>query len=184
MSAASSLDPELTIDIRHMNFAYPAEGCEFSRKHFSNMRTYYFLGATQSALLRNGHYANKWTGYGSSEADFESFSLLPSEQEQSPFALAIYSWEWVGDSSSQSWAAQVFTCANGKLKVVQQITNDSHHFPKTAAWYDPSTKVLTIKSNRYGKGANCCPEQLDVMELRWDGSESKRVSLKTIPHPK
>jgi hypothetical protein len=77
----------------------------------------------------------------------------------------------------------VLTCANDKLKVVQQIANDSHAFDQTAARYDPSTRLLTIKSNRYGIGAHGSPDLLDVMELRWGGSEFKRVSLKTIPHP-
>jgi hypothetical protein len=179
--AESASDPELTIEILQLNFVYPTEGCEFSKRHFSNMRVYHF--GSDSATLRNGHFASKGsTGRGSSEVGFESFHALPSQPGE-PFALAIYSWQWFMGSSSQSRAAQVFTCNDGKLKVIQQISNDSHHSEANAS-YDPATRMLTIKSNRYGNGARCCPEQLDVMKLRWDGSEFKRVSLKTIPHPK
>ena len=175
-----------TVDVSYPDFTYPSEPCTFTLRHFRNMRTYIWYGhrVRDSGTLRHGKYERKWTpARGYSGAELVWLRVPRSSRPDSELAVVLYSWDWVGGSSSQSDVVQVFGCRDDHLVVLQQISNDAHGL-QGGVNYDVRIGVLTIKSVRYGSGAHCCPEKLDIVSFRWTGAKFHRVAWKTVPMPK
>lgn len=170
-----------TVEVTQLDHLLPSEPCIFSDQHFRNMPAYVFEGGTVSdtAKLRDGSFEND-ENPGHVSADFE-WVKRPKGLTQT--GIALYMWEWVGGSSSQSDILQVFGCNRGHLVVLQQISDDGHS-EHAGVNFDPKSGILTVKSVRYGSGAHCCPEKLDIVNFRWSGNGFQRIKWKTVPMPK
>ena len=108
---------------------------------------------------------------------------LHQPPQPSSSAVALYDWEWVGGSSSQSNVVQVFGCRDGHLIILQQVSNDAHSV-HAGVDYNANTGLLTIKSVNYGAGAHCCPEKLDIITFKWTNKGFEKVGWKSLPMPK
>ena len=183
-AAAQERDNVPTVDVFSPDFTYWAEPCTFTVQHLRNMRAYKFEGRTisDSVRLRDGKYEKKdEDGY--LGADLAWVRLPRSSEAKPDIAIVLYDWEWAGGSSSQSDVVQVFGCKHNRLAVLQQISNDAHS-EHAGINYDQRAGILTVKSVRYGAGAHCCPEKLDVVTFRWSGTAFKQIGWKTVPMPK
>lgn len=186
--AAQERDNDPTVHVTYPNFVFPSEPCTFTPEHFGNTRAYFWsangVRVMSSGTLTGGKYErNETTDAGSTSVELASVQRPTAARGDSPFAIVSYYWEWLGGSSSQSNVVQVFGCRNGHLLVLQQISNDAHS-QHAGTDYDPQTRVLTVKSVRYGAGAHCCPEELDVVAFRWTGARFEQTGWKTVPMPK
>jgi hypothetical protein len=173
-----------TVDLLHPQFIYKSEPCAFTSQHFGNMSTHVFGKGTavvDSALLHHGRYHSPDTRERS--ATSVELTWLQKPHQQSNLAVALYDWEWIGGSSSQSNVIQVFGCQGGRLSILQQISNDAHSI-HAGANYNPETGVLTVKSVRYGAGAHCCPEKLDIVTFKWAGGGFEQISWETVTMPR
>ena len=182
-AAAQERDNVPTVDVFSPDFTYAAEPCTFTVKHLRNMRAYNFEGRTisNSVRLRGGKYEKRGElGYIS--AGLAWMRLQRTSKANLDIAIVLYRWSWAGGSSSQSDVVQVFGCKHDRLVVLQQISNDAHS-ENAGINYDPRTGNLTVKSVRYGAGAHCCPEKLDVVSFRWSGTTFKQIGWKIVPMP-
>lgn len=173
-----------TVDVIYPKFTYRSEPCALSPSHFRNMRAYIFSEhrVEDSAVLRNGHYEDDGPPERGRVSTELGWLRLPAPKK-TMLAVADYFWEWVGGSSSQSEVVQVFGCKNDRLLLIQQISNDSHG-QHAGVDYDVRSGILTVKSVRYGAGAHCCPEKLDIVTFKWNGYTFEQLGWKTVPMPK
>ena len=170
-----------TVEISYPRFEFPDKGCDVSIQHFRNSPAYFLEGnsVSESVHLQNGSFERRETG------NYESANLSWVQQstaEDQRIAIVAYRWMWAGGSSSQSDVIQVLECDKGRFVVLQQILNDAHS-DQAGAKYDASAGILTVRSVRYGSGAHCCPESLDVVTFKWTGKSFQRISWKTIKMP-
>lgn len=175
----SATDP--TVEISYPRFKFPDKGCNVSVQHFRNSPAYFLEGnsVSKSVDLRKGRFESREAG------NYESAKLSWVQQyaaEDQRIAIVAYSWMWAGGSSSQSEVIQVLECDEGRFVVLQQILNDAHS-EQAGAKYDALAGILTVRSVRYGSGAHCCPEKLDVVTFKWTGKSFQRIRWKTIKMP-
>ena len=170
-----------TVEISYPRIELPDRGCDASIQHFRNSPAYFLgsSGVSELLNLQNGSFERRETG------SYESASLSwvqPPTAGDHRIAIVAYRWTWAGGSSSQSDVIQVLECDRGRFVVLQQILNDAHS-DQAGAKYDASAGILTVRSVRYGSGAHCCPEKLDVVTFKWTGKLFQRIRWKTIKMP-
>lgn len=170
-----------TVEISYPRFEFPDKGCDGSIQHFRNTPSYFWQGnsVSESVDLRNGSFERRETG------KYESVNLSWVQQptaEDQRFVIVAYRWMWAVGSSSQSDVIQVLECDNGRFMLLQQIVNDAHS-EQAGAKYEARAGILTVRSVRYGSGAHCCPEKLDVVTFKWAGKSFQRILWKTIKMP-
>jgi len=172
-----------TVEVAFPRHTLRSEACTFSDQHFRNMRAYDFQGGdiADSGVLRDGKFERN-ENLDHASVDFGWLIQPRARSHAVTYAIALYSWEWAGGSSSQSHVVQVFGCKIGHLIVLQQISNDAHS-ERAGVSYDPDSGILVVKSVRYGSGPHCCPEKLDIVTLRWVGNKFERVRWRTVPMP-
>lgn len=173
-----------TVEVTRPDYALSSESCQFSLERFRNSTAYVFEGGTvsDSAELRNGNFERD-DNPGHVASEFKWLMRRSGQAQSVSYAIALYFWEWAGGSSSQSDIVQVFGCKDGHPLVLQQISNDAHS-ENAGVKFDPVSGILTVKSVRYGSGAHCCPEKLDIVTFRWSGNGFQRLGWKTVPMPK
>lgn len=181
--AAQKHDHATTVAVLDPNFAFESEPCVLTKQHIGNIKSYVFRqgpSVMDTAVLHDGDYsASPTPEHG--PASVKLAWVRPVQQSQ--LAVALFNWEWVGGSSSQSNVVQVFGCRDGHLTIIQQISNDAQSV-HAGADYDAKTGVLIVKLVNYGAGAHCCPESLDVVSFRLTDKGFLPVGWKTIPMPK
>ena len=170
-----------TVEVSYPRFEFPDKGCDVSIQHFRNSPAYFWNGnrVSESVDLTNGSFEHPEAG------NYESVNLSWVQQptaEDQRFAIVAYRWMWAGGSSSQSDVIQVLECDKGRFMLLQQIVNDAHS-DQAGAKYEARAGILTVKSVRYGSGAHCCPEKLDVVTFKWTGKSFQRIRWKTIRMP-
>jgi hypothetical protein len=114
--------------------------------------------------------------------DFESIHRLPnSDPSIGDFALVILSWFAAAGSSTQGGNAKVFNVSGDRLCVVQEIDWDTRfETDKPTDSFDPSTNDLVIRSAHFiPEDARCCVSAVDMVTLRWNGTEFVPAGLQT-----
>jgi len=125
---------------------------------FQNLRFLNFNKAGKPSggkALKNGHFQHdeKLQHY---SIDLDSVHYLPGSTGE--FALALYSYFETAVSSSSKGIARGFTSSGNRLRVVQEITWDTHfQVGQPTNSLDSSTNTLVIRSAHYIPGdAHCC----------------------------
>lgn len=170
-----------TVEISYPRFEFPDKGCDASIQHFRNSPTHFWDGnrVSDSVNLRNGSFERPEAG--NYEYVKLSWVQQPNSEDQH-IAIVAYRWMWSGGSSSQSDVIQVLECDKGRFIMLQQILNDAHS-EQAGATYEARTRILTVRSVRYGAGAHCCPEKLDVVTFKWTGKSFQMIRWETIRMP-
>ena len=75
----------------------------------------------------------------------------------------------------------MFNLSANRLCVVQEIDWDTHfQAGQPTDSFDPSTNTLVIRSAHYIPGdAHCCVSAMDVVTLRWDGTQFAPAPIQT-----
>jgi hypothetical protein len=94
-----------------------------------------------------------------------------------------YGWFEAAGSSNSFAVVQLFERRDGKLYITQQIEAIMHHGGRSVgAWFNANKKQLTVKAVELDspKG-RCCPTRMNVLVFRWDGTQFRCISVKTVP---
>jgi hypothetical protein len=130
--------------------------------------------------LRNGHYEKKGRGVFESR-DLDSVEYLSPPTADPEYALVQYSEFSAGGSSSQDIIAKLFRLSHHHLEVAQEIGWDTHFHPVGPyEFFDPKTKILTIRTSHYLPGdAHCCVSATDVVTFQWNGTHFIQKAVST-----
>lgn len=180
--AAQTLSPidyppsETSFHVSPVEFSYPATYRSLRQVNFRNLAFHVFdqSGETEALPMRDGKYEliNQPLGFGFEVATLESVHRLPpAALSREQFSLVFYTRTWGGGSSNSEGIAQVFALSSGRLKIVQQMSWDTHFSPPGNWNARFADSTLTIRSARYLNGdAHCCISGMDVVTLSWNGS--------------
>ena len=173
-------DPGIGPTFRVAKLAYSCGGTYASIRAI-DFRNFSYAGTPVGAFkLRKGTYKHDAL-YDHQSAQYESVDYLPERAAGEQTALVLLSWFAAGGSSSQGGIAQVFTHANRRLTVVQQIDWDAHFAEgKRTVSFNPATSTLIVRSAHYLPGdAHCCISAVDVVSFKWNGEQFAQIGLQT-----
>jgi len=182
--APNSDGPGPTFTIKRVHNCYPGSVSSIRRINFRNFKFLNFREDGEPSdgyTLKNGHFQHD-ARFDHYSIDFDSIHYLPGAGASfGGSALVILSWFAVGGSSSQGGNAKVFSIFDKRLCVVQEIDWDTHfQAGQPTDSFDPITNTLVIRSAHYIPGdAHCCVSAMDVVTLRWDGTQYAPVPIRT-----
>ena len=166
-----------------VEFSYPGTFQFVPRVDFRNLPVHLFdsSGEVGTLSLRNGAYQRNDQPFGFEELRVESVqSLTDLSGSGRQYTLVIYKHYFGGGSSNTDGLAQVFVLSQRRLVVTQQLEWDEHYAPPDGWYVRFSDGLLTIRSARYLElDTHCCISGMDVITLRWDGSQFSQVRLVT-----
>src|SRR6185437_1085155 len=140
-----------------------------------------------SAKLANGHSFVREALQSNDvvllSVDYFEFSLPEQPVKQhagaAQFAIVTYGWESTGASASGYGAVNLYKILNERRVLIQQV-NFVGQTPGTGAYFDPSTRNLTVIASRYdARDAHCCPSKQDIITFRWTGRFFREASIRT-----
>ena len=161
---------------------YPCPGT-FSSIRKVDFRNFRFLSfdPIESFSLKNGHYKHDALGDHQS-VDLDSIhNLGKSSASNGDSVLVLLSWFAGGGSSSQGGNAQVFALSDGHLRVIQEMSWDTHfQAGQPTDSFDAATSTLLVRTAHYIPGdAHCCVSAMDVVTFRWDGTRFVQTGIQT-----
>ena len=167
-----------TFSDKQIILSYPGTHSSIRKVNFRNLRFFDFDKDGKAVAvfrLRSGHYERN------QPFDHESMELDSVHYLGESSALVILFWSAVGGSSSQGRIAQVFNLSGGRLRVVQEISWDTHfQAGGPTESFEPGTNTLVIHSAHYIPGdAHCCVSAMDVVTFRWDGTRFIQAGIRT-----
>lgn len=114
--------------------------------------------------------------------DFSSQKLAARHAGAAKFAVAVYGWVSTGGSASGYGAANLYTVADNRLVLLQQIDFIAKT-PGSGAFFNPATKTLLIFANSYAANdPHCCPSWRDIITFRWTGHLFREAEIRKVPH--
>ncbi len=181
--APNSDGPGPTFAIKRVRDCYPGSVSSMRTIDFRNFKFLNFGADGKPSggyALKNGHFQRD-AKFDHFSFDFDSIHYLPARTRSVASSALVVSWSAVGGSSSQGGNAKVFNLSANRLCVVQEIDWDTHfQAGQPTDSFDPSTSTLVIRSAHYITGdAHCCVSAMDVVTLRWDGTQFAPAPIQT-----
>jgi hypothetical protein len=174
---------DLGVYVTRTSLLFASNVSDFDHLDLANMRAVYAPGQWQALkhgrgkTIERNRSGNSFLG--STQAWLRGRQSLDADHQ-----LAVYSWEWVGGSSSQSVLVQVLELRGESVFITQRIEAEAHGLG-AGARFDPRNKLLTVKAVGFAEGdARGAPSFLGVVTFRWDGKQFHRVSGRKAPLPK
>jgi len=131
------------------------------------------------AHLRNGKYEQKFN-FGYQAAELKRVYCIDEGSDK--YAVIFVDWTDCGGSCLNTGVVQLIKVRAASLVVIQQFTFDSHAVG-TGATFDKKSRVLSIIGRSDDGSPNCCAQNFDVVEFRWQGQKFIRQRFKRIPAP-
>ena len=174
---------ELNVYMTRSNWLFASDVADLAHVDFANLRAIEIEDG-QWQELRKGR-GKSATSIGDGLHQFTEVWLTWVYQLDAQHSVVDYEWEWVVGSSSHSNVVQVFELRDRKVYITQQIEADIHHGgDAVGAWFNADKKLLTVKAVADSPQGRCCPTEMNVLILRWEGNKFRRISAKTVPLPK
>ena len=169
------------IDIAYPNYGYKQQVNSFRDVDFKNFKLV-ILGvsgtAQTSVQLKNGEY-HETEDLGRTDISLGPVSFLGKEDSGPNYAILDISETDCGGSRTDTGITQVLRLERDHIVVQQQFTFDLSA-PGTGTKLDKPSGILVITGRSNDDSANCCPEHVDVMRLRWNGYEFKEQSVERV----
>jgi hypothetical protein len=176
--APNSGGPGPTYTVERVTNCYPGS---FSSVRAIDFRNFHFREPSGGYTLKNGHFQHD-TKLDHYSIDFEWTRSLPkADPSAGESVIVVFSWFAAAGSSSQGGNAKVFSVSGNRLCVVEEIDWDTRfESGQPTDSFDSSTSTLVIRSAHYIPGdARCCVSAMDIVSLRWDGTQFKPTAVQT-----
>jgi hypothetical protein len=85
-----------------------------------------------------------------------------------------------GGTGVDEGLVQVFTVANKRLELIQELSFDAQA-NGSGVKFDANSRRLTIRARSNDDSPHCCAKNLDVVEFFWNGREFKLGKVVKIP---
>lgn len=176
-------------------YSYQRPLHELSQVDFKNITVLFFKPNGQccvySARLTNGRSflrntieADDVALLGVNYFDFAAAEHPPTHAGVPKFAVATYGWVTAGGSVSGYGAVNLYTVTDNRLVLQEQI-NFVAETPGTGAFFDPTTRTVTVNASHYDNDdAHCCPSKIDIISFRWARRLFQKSSIRTVRYVK
>ena len=166
------------VEVRTSNYRYDTKFESLDKVPFSNLQVFYGGGKYQ---LKNGRYSESDPkGFGGEEIKLEQVWLIRHGINAPTHAIVSYKSKSCGAHCAIEGFVQVLTLRAGKLLVLQEFRYTGVE-SVTGAWFKDDTKTLLVVGRSDDKSPVCCPERVDKVSYRWDGSLFQIKEWKTAP---
>lgn len=172
-----------TFDVVSASYSYPSSYRSIREVEFKNLTLNVLeeKAKPERYRLKNGRCETD-DHPGHTSVELGGIHYLSPGEAGREYAMALYSMNSVGGSSSQEGIAQVFELSSKRLRVTQQISWDLHFGGPWAPFdsYDEKTTTFVIRTAHYLPGdAHCCVSAVDIVTLRWNRSRFVQVDMRT-----
>jgi hypothetical protein len=133
-----------------------------------------------NVLLKDGTYEEK-DGTTTQDVNLDHvFCFNQGTTEE--HALVVLNWTGCGASCNSTGIVQLFAVRAKRPVITQEFTFDSDALG-AGTKFDENSLTLTITGRSDDESAHCCPESLDVVTYRWQGSKFERQGYERVAAP-